>query len=245
MFKPEGARVPIYDLEGLEYGDWKVVELSSPRPVLWLCRCKCGTERLKGAREIIHNMKRGDNSCGCHRRERFAANAKAYQQKSDKTVHGDAKQRGKARLYTIWAGMRRRCSDPNDQDYPAYGGRGITVYSGWVDYVSFKKWALDNGYNKNLSLDRIDPFGNYEPKNCRWANANVQASNKRKRASSGVTGVTATRGGYNVSLTVSGKLHQKWVKTLEEAAAYRQSLERKYLSPDSCDIIERLNRGGR
>lgn len=81
------------------------------------------------------------------------------------------------RLYRIWGNMLSRCSDTNNQ---LYGGRGIKVCDEWKDYIEFSKWAKSNGYDKLLTLDRVDSDGNYEPSNCRWVTAKVQANNTRR-----------------------------------------------------------------
>lgn len=95
------------------------------------------------------------------------------------TKHGDSR----ASLYGVWQGMRRRCSDPARKDYRIYGGRGISVCADWEDsYERFRKWALAAGYQKSLTIDRIDPDGNYEPSNCRW----ITRSDNSRRARRGV-----------------------------------------------------------
>ena len=84
------------------------------------------------------------------------------------------------RLYKIYVGMKQRCTNPNYPRSKDYMGRGITICEEWMDiYQLFKKWALANGYTDELSIDRIDNDGNYEPTNCRWVDATTQANNKR------------------------------------------------------------------
>lgn len=82
------------------------------------------------------------------------------------------------RLHWIWSGMKRRCNPDIDSRY--YSNRGITVCDEWANsYEAFKKWALSNGYRDDLTIDRIDSDGNYEPGNCRWATYKEQRDNAR------------------------------------------------------------------
>lgn len=83
------------------------------------------------------------------------------------------------RLYGIWAGMKHRCTNEKHSSYIHYGGRGIAICDEWLDFLSFRSWALSNGYEDELSLDRIDNDGNYCPENCRWVSLEAQANNKR------------------------------------------------------------------
>jgi len=83
------------------------------------------------------------------------------------------------RLYRIWENMKARCNNANSTSYCYYGEKGIKVCEDWNTFFVFKNWALKNGYSEDLTLDRIDVNGNYEPNNCRWVTHNVQARNKR------------------------------------------------------------------
>ena len=87
--------------------------------------------------------------------------------------------------------MLTRCANPQRKDYIYYGGRGITVCDEWLSsYESFKNWAMANGYQDNLTLDRIDANGNYEPSNCRWISMKEQCNNKRSNISIALNGET-------------------------------------------------------
>lgn len=82
-------------------------------------------------------------------------------------------------IYEIWRGMIKRCENTNHSAYFHYGGRGIKVCEEWHDFEIFYYWALESGCHSELTLDRIDVDGNYEPENCRWATYKQQAINKR------------------------------------------------------------------
>lgn len=113
----------------------------------------CGSEVL-GRRTIIDH-----GSCDC--------------QKSIRQCDNDT------RLGKIYHGMLNRCENANNTKYHDYGGRGIQVCDEWKTFPPFKRWALENGYSDELSIDRIDVNGNYEPSNCRWVTNRVQCLNKR------------------------------------------------------------------
>jgi hypothetical protein len=156
------------DLNGHAFGRLTVLGRSSPKPdgaIWWSCKCVCGsTKDVRGA-----DLKRGFVlSCGCWNSQRTA---------NRNRTHGESG----TRLYHIWQAMRGRTGNPKASRYSYYGGRGISVCPEWNDFEQFRDWALSNGYADNLSIDRIDNDGNYEPSNCRWADQKTQVRNRRPR----------------------------------------------------------------
>lgn len=82
-------------------------------------------------------------------------------------------------IYNVWKTMRQRCFNPNCYDYDYYGGRGISICKDWNDASVFYNWAIENGYKKGLTLDRVDNNLGYSAKNCRWVDMVKQNNNRR------------------------------------------------------------------
>lgn len=111
--------------------------------------------------------------------------------------------RTQERLYRIFYAMKTRCYNPHHKSYPIYGGRGITVCDEWRNnYDAFKEWALENGYNDDLTIDRIDANGNYEPMNCRWLTMQDQILNKRNSKTFSVGDETLSLHGISVKYNI-------------------------------------------
>lgn len=156
------------ELSGKRFARLTVIERASKRPDgarWWRCSCECGGHcEVRGSDLLRGSVK----SCGCLRIDLPKARA----------THGGSG----SRLYRIWQAMRDRTQNPRASRFSYYGGRGIAVCPQWEDFKVFRDWALSNGYASNLSIDRIDNDGDYEPANCRWATQQQQVQNRRTPA---------------------------------------------------------------
>lgn len=172
------------ELAGMRFGRLLVTERAENRTTsggkprtAWICVCDCGNQIIA----TTSDLRAGDvRSCGCLQRDLQIKRA---------TKHG-----GKGtRLYGIWKAMRRRCNDKSSGDYERYGGRGISVCDEWEnDFAEFRSWAINNGYDDNLTIDRVDTDGNYTPQNCRWVDMKTQCNNRSSNRNITYEGETHT-----------------------------------------------------
>ena len=171
--------------EGERYGRLTIIREVEPagsshkRVRRFLCRCDCGNEIICR----LPNLKSGTTkSCGCYRK--FVSSNRR-----------DCHHLKNTRIYRIWCGMKRRCYNKHNEHFDRYGGRGIIVCDEWkTDFMNFYDWAMSNGYDDKLSIDRINNEGNYEPSNCRWANQKQQIVNS-------TAAIKCSLGGNIVSLS--------------------------------------------
>ena len=153
------------DLTGERFGRLVVLKRhhkDKHRNFYWLCKCDCGNETVVQSNNLKN---RNVKSCGCLGREVHSKRLK---------THGLSR----TRIYCIWRCMIDRCYNKKNKRYYCYGEKGIRVCDEWRNcFLTFRGWALNNGYREDLTIDRINVNGNYEPTNCRFVDKYTQANN--------------------------------------------------------------------
>lgn len=204
----------LLDLTGQRFGMLTVKEfdsLNKHKQALWKCLCDCGNTKVVSS----NNLRRGlIISCGCYHDENI---------KHINVTHGHSK----TRLYKIWQGIKRRCYNSNEIRFKNYGGKGIKMAKEWKDnFTIFEEWALNNGYEDNLTIDRIDLSKDYEPNNCRWTTIEQQANNKSN----------------NVFIEINGESHTlgEWAKIA--GISYKTICTRYYRGVCGEKLIRKVNK---
>lgn len=170
----------VIDITNQRYGRLVVVARDGSDKkghALWECKCDCGKRiTVRG-----DHLRRGaTQSCGCYMREKA---------KKQHKRHGETG----TRLYSIWCNMKKRCDDQKYKSYPNYGAKGIKVCPEWSEsFEAFRDWSISNGYRDDLTIDRIDVYGNYEPENCRWSTMLEQQNNRGNNRVISFRGVSKT-----------------------------------------------------
>lgn len=154
------------DITGNKYGKLTAIERVGKdkyNNAVWLCKCDCGNTKIIDGKSLrdLHTK-----SCGCL--------------KSESSRSRTLKHNGTGtRLHSTWMSMKKRCYGAYYAEYYRYGGRGIKVCDEWRNsFETFRDWALSHGYADNLTIDRINLDGDYEPDNCRWITKQEQAYNR-------------------------------------------------------------------
>lgn len=222
MTKVDGRLARTNKLIGKRFGklvvkDMVYVERAKRRYAL--VKCDCGNEKTV-APSSLRNGK--TKSCGCNWSKSVS---------EANSTHGLSH----TRLHKIWRGIKLRCLTKTNNRYEYYGGRGITIADEWKDdFMNFYNWAMDNGYQEDLTIDRIDNNGDYEPDNCRWVTQKVQVRNTGVRSNnkSGVTGVYYRKDQNKYRVTIDDndgkRVNIGQYETLEEAKEERKKAELKY-----------------
>ena len=155
----------LIDLEGQRFGRLVVIEVVGKQgcETTWFCRCDCGETKIATG----GNLRSGrTKSCGCLLSEKS---------RERRLSHGHSGER----LHRIWKNMKTRCYNSKSPNYKYWGARGIAICPEWrSSFEAFRQWAVQNGYSDDLSIDRINNDGNYEPSNCRWVNMITQNNNR-------------------------------------------------------------------
>lgn len=169
---------PRLDLTGMNINGLTFVKRTNEKAgstYKWVVECYCGVKFITNPTSVKLNK---TLSCGCSRKK-----------------HGDST----TRLYGIWNGMRHRCLDKKHISYHRYGGRGIKVCEEWdKSYENFKEWAINNGYQEELSIDRIDNDKDYSPSNCKWSSIKEQCNNRENNNRLTFNGVSKTVAEWSV-----------------------------------------------
>lgn len=187
----------------------KPLRINNHKEVVWLCKCDCGNfcEKSSGAFKNISKIA----SCGCMKGKK--PHITNLELKNYKPIH------------ECYVNMKTRCYNPNYELYSRYGGRGIKVCDEWKDnFKEFYNWAI-NGWEKGLTLDRINNDDDYKPDNCRWVDRVEQANNRHTN--------------YLIKYKGKIKTMAQWSRILKIDYSFIQS--RMYKNKTMEEVVEEWN----
>lgn len=167
------ARKPI-DMTGQVHNRLTVISFSHHKNVAyWKCKCSCGVEKVVSRPNLLTG---NTKSCGCYGKENIRNHGHTIARHSH--TQNVALGLGTSKTYNSWIAMRQRCYNKNNIGYSYYGGKGVIICDRWDVFENFLEDMGERPDGK--TLDRYpNPFGNYEPGNCRWATLKEQQNNRR------------------------------------------------------------------
>ena len=179
----------------------------------WLCLCECGKELVVKGQPLRSGKTK---SCGCYHKDVLRAKIK----------HGESKEI----LYKRWHAIKSRCTNKNLSSYKDYGGRGINICEEWLDPANFIEWAKNNGYRRDLTIERIDVNGDYSPENCKWVTRAEQNRNTRRNIKQRINGKLCTISEISRQIGMSRSTVLKWYH--DEKLRGNQLIERYNKVPE-------------
>lgn len=181
----------------------KLIKTNSHGERVWECLCDCGNITNKMSNQLTKGIAIRCPKCG----HKLAGIKNSKPLKYSK------------RLYECYVNMKTRTTNSKQDKHNRYINRNIKMCNEWKnDYYVFEKWALENGYNDALTLDRINNNGDYEPSNCRWVDRTIQANNRRTNVVLEYNGEKHTMAEWSKITSIPYYYFQKYrdIKTLEE-----------------------------
>lgn len=181
----------IIDRKGVRYGRLVAIDYfyksfsTGRRYIAWRCKCDCGKETIAGSVALNSGAKQ---SCGCLQKEAAIENSK-------KSLIGKHCESGKNKtaIYSLYHGIMSRVSSKRPETAIYYLKKGITICDDWkTNYLSFKKWAIENGYKRGVIIDRIDNSKGYSPDNCRFVTAKQSSRNTSRNRLFNFNGMNIT-----------------------------------------------------